>query len=91
MSFSFLHDPLSLKHSLFSHPDKVTSIPLKDVRSCVLHTFSDGSFNSKILHHISFLLVNEVIHLNANCFLATPKNGSAGKCCPARLEMRRGK
>ena len=58
MSFSFLHDPLSLKHLLFRYPDKVTSISLKDVRSCVLHTFSDGSFNSKILHHISFLLVN---------------------------------
>ena len=58
MSFSLLPDPVSLKHLLFSHPDKATSIPLEDVRSCVLHTFSDGSFNSKILHHISFILVN---------------------------------
>ena len=31
---------------------------LKDVRSCVLRTFLDRSSFSKILHHISFLLVN---------------------------------
>ena len=58
MSFSRLPDPLSSKHLLFSHEDKATSIPLKDVRTCVLHKFSDRSFFSKILHHISFLLVN---------------------------------
>ena len=31
---------------------------LKDVRSCVLRTFLDRSFISKILHYISFPLVN---------------------------------
>ena len=46
MSFSLLPDPLSSKHLLFSHEDKATSIPLKDVRTCVLHTFSDRSFIS---------------------------------------------